>query len=229
MRRMPLDEVTIDRLLSGTVAADDAPPGLAGVAEVLRAASKAGSAAVTPSNEAETVSAMVAAARSKSSDEVWREKPMRKLFKVKIAAAAIAGLLLVTTGLAFAGALPDAAQNGFSRVFEKAGITVPNANSEKSQQQQPQAPGANSESEEVKDAIDSTDPGLERGREVSDAASDGKSRVPDSVPVGEGSGVPDSPGSQSEGAAENGATISEEASNNHSQAGSDHGNSADHP
>lgn len=216
---MPVDERTVDRLLSGETAPEDAPPELFEVAKVLRAASKGNPSAIHM-RQSETVAAMVVATHSGSTSKSKEANPMRRFSKVRIAALAAGAMIVGTTGLALAGALPDAAQNGVARVFEKAGITIPNSHSEGAGK--PSDAGVNRENSEVENAIDSTEPGLERGREVSDAASDGKSRVPDSVPVaGDNSqGGAGSGGEQSEGANETGIQNSEEASDGHSKAGS---------
>lgn len=220
MRRTPVDQATIDRLMSGAIAPEDAPPELAGVAALFWAAGRLPN--FTSPREAETVTAMAAIVRERPWARLVKEKSMRRFLKIKIAAAAAGATVIATAGLAFAGALPDAAQNGIATAFEKAGITIPNSNSEDAGQ--PADPGGNagenSESADVHDAIDGTDPGVERGAAVSDAASDGKSNVPESVPVGENAG---------DGANQTGVETSTDASDGKSRAGEEHGESGSHP
>lgn len=225
MRRTPLAQNTVDRLFSGEMEPEDAPQELSRVAALLKAAST-GFPSTASTKEAQTIGAMVTAARSTSTTRRRRETPMKRLFKVKLAAVAAGALVAGTTGLALAGALPDAAQNGIATAFEKAGITIPNSNADDAGK--PADAGANSENTDVKDAIESTEPGLERGRKVSDAASDGNSRVPESVPVGDGNAL-ESPGSASAGANQTGAETSEDASGGNSQAGDEHGQADQHP
>ena len=50
-----------------------------------------------------------------------------RFFRAKVAGLVVAGTLVGSTGLAFAGVLPDAAQNAAATVLSKVGITIPAA------------------------------------------------------------------------------------------------------
>jgi hypothetical protein len=50
------------------------------------------------------------------------------MFKLKIATALVAASMTTSTGLAFAGALPGAAQNVASTLFAKVGVSLPRGN-----------------------------------------------------------------------------------------------------
>lgn len=52
-------------------------------------------------------------------------RPARLRSKLRVAGAFLAGLLVGGSGLAVAGALPDAAQNAAHNVFEQVGVQVP--------------------------------------------------------------------------------------------------------
>src|SRR4029078_12654913 len=79
MHPVPLDLDTADRLLAGTVAPEDAPPGYANVARLLESAA----AAPTPgelSRETEVVATVAAAVRSSSSIESGSPRRFFMLF-----------------------------------------------------------------------------------------------------------------------------------------------------
>jgi hypothetical protein len=75
----------------------------------------------TPAGAEDTVAAMVAAVRAHGIAVVPRRRQMR----AKMAAAASAGLLALSGGMAAAGALPSAAQQQVSSALAKVGIDVP--------------------------------------------------------------------------------------------------------
>jgi hypothetical protein len=152
-RHRHLDDHTADRLLSGTTAADDAPPGFAGVAAHLEA--MASPAAPRPL-DGELLAAMVAAT---TAPDVPRRKSMiAKLLNAKIAAAAIGAVVLSGTGVAAAaGGLPDPVQDKVASVASHVGVDLPDS--------------ASSTAKAVH-AVDvqSIEPGSARGKAVSDAA-----------------------------------------------------------
>lgn len=129
-----LDEGTIDRLFSGRMDPDDAPPGFATVAKLVnalaapataselerRAASVATAAAVvlaaTPPLEAPSTVRSFAAAPA---------VPRRRFVKAKVASVSFAAMMLGTSGLAMAGVLPDPVQDVAHRIFSAVGIDVP--------------------------------------------------------------------------------------------------------
>jgi hypothetical protein len=128
MRNLLLDRDTADRLLTGRVEPDDAPPGYARVARLLRAASSL--PPIDPAREHATVSAMVEGIRSHLSvvPPARRRRSMKRLLRAKIVAVAVGATLVGTTSLAFAGALPGAAQGVAQTMLAKIGITVPGPN-----------------------------------------------------------------------------------------------------
>jgi hypothetical protein len=115
-----LDDVTADRLLEGAVAPDDAPPGYQDVARALQAAALMATDAPTHDAGA-AVSAFLDATPS-------RRTPRMK--KWKIAAAALAGGLTLSTGLAAADVLPGPAQEAASSALSHVGIHVPDRSSD---------------------------------------------------------------------------------------------------
>jgi hypothetical protein len=226
---MSLSPSDVDRLLDGRVAPEDAPPGYERVASLVGEFA-ADSGDYDLDRERVMVARMVQAVRSRSFEvdatRAKQAKPVKRFLKVKIAAVATGALLAGTTSLALAGALPEAAQNGVAKVFEKAGLTIPNSNSDgpsnANNPQNSENAGANRENENVREIIENTEPGIERGREVSEEASDGKANVPETVPNSD-----QTPGN--EGANETGTTTSENASGGKSQAGDDHPNGGNQP
>jgi hypothetical protein len=128
-----LDPETARRLVDGRVAPDDAPPGYAGVAQLLVAARDAASAPdrVRKLREEDTVSAMQAIVleRLDSPTITPRRRHMRKkVLAAKTAAATTVVLLGAGAAAAAAGSLPGAAQGTASDVLAKIGISVPGNN-----------------------------------------------------------------------------------------------------
>jgi hypothetical protein len=109
MRPHPLDADSLDRLLSGRTAPDDAPPGLVPVAELFRAASGPATREEL-GREGEIVAAGAAAVRASSVPTPCprRRSPMlAKLLSAKFAAAAaVAALGAGTAAAAATGSLP---------------------------------------------------------------------------------------------------------------------------
>lgn len=118
--RFRLDAGTADRLLGGRVSPDDAPPGYREVAGLLQTL-----AADLPSRPAAagegTIRMMAKVVRI--SDPV---SPRRGPYPLRgrIVALAMVGSL-GTTGVAFAGGLPDAAQRVVSTWFARIGVMIP--------------------------------------------------------------------------------------------------------
>jgi hypothetical protein len=110
-----LDDVTTERLLEGAVHPDDAPPSYQAVARTLQSA--AALAAEVPADGADSaVAAFLHAVPTRRNSMIT---------KWKLATAALAGGLVLSTGLAAAGALPGAAQSVASDALAKVGISVP--------------------------------------------------------------------------------------------------------
>jgi hypothetical protein len=128
MRNLLLDRDTADRLLRGRVDPDDAPPGYALVAALLRSASTL--PLVDPERERATVLAMVEEARSHPQDQSSsrERRPIRGFARAKVVAVALGAMLVGTTSLAVAGALPGPAQGVAQTMLATIGIRVPGPN-----------------------------------------------------------------------------------------------------
>ncbi len=128
MNHSPLDPESAERLLSAKVISLDTGVGTSAVAALLDAARRP-----TLAHELRDEPRMVAtiadgirAAKSGSTSRSTRVNPRRRISLV----AALAGTALAaTSGLAFAGELPGAAQGIASDVLAKIGVTVPGPNS----------------------------------------------------------------------------------------------------
>ena len=124
---LALDEGSAERLLTGSLDPDDAPPGYAGVTELLRAAGGPAQPHEL-SGEAELVSALAAAMRQPSrARPVGRFPVFEKSLSVKVAVAAGTAVLGLTGALASAGALPGPAQSFTASVLHHVGVSVPPA------------------------------------------------------------------------------------------------------
>ena len=152
MNRHMLDDRRADRLLSGAVPPDDAPPDVVGLAALLRsAAAPAPSAAI----DQKLIAAMVAAISAQASEPTDKQRTSRRPFLKWIGAGAflaasseptdkqrtprrpvlqrarvgglVAGALLFGgTGVALAGGLPGGMQSVAATILSKVGISVPN-------------------------------------------------------------------------------------------------------
>jgi hypothetical protein len=124
-----LDLDTADRLLAGTVAPEDAPPGYAGVARLLDAVWSEPPA--KPADEDAIVAKLAAVVRStpRSASSPTRGRAKRRITRPRVAAALVAAGLVCFAGLASAGRLPDPVQDIVSAAFDKVGISVPDAES----------------------------------------------------------------------------------------------------
>jgi len=216
MRGEKVDERTLDRLLRGCMAPDDAPPGYSDVASILLAA-----ASPPLEHELSTEAQHIAAARDAiahrtSGRPVWRHRTL--------AGFMVVGGLLLIPGLAAANSLPDPAQHAVSRVFDKVGISVPDSHA--TPIDHPASTG--SEISNIATTTDAT--GVAKGALISSTASGGMSRagqhgraanphgsarVP--TPNTGGTGTADA---ASGGAAHHGAATADQASGGRSAAGS---------
>jgi hypothetical protein len=131
MERMPLDPVTDDRLLAGAIEPEDAPPAYEGVARLMKVLT-------APSMESElrrqeqTIAVMqdvLSTRPARSGGAHRRISVMSTSVRLRLIAATVAALLVIGTGLAFAGSLPAGAQGVASDVLSKIGVTVPDPNS----------------------------------------------------------------------------------------------------
>jgi hypothetical protein len=119
--RFRLDAGTADRVLEGRVAPDDAPPGYAEVAGLLQAL--AADLPSRPSGAGEGTVRMMARVVGISDSPNRRRRPRPHLRGPIVALAMVVSL--GTTGVAFAGGLPDAAQRVVSTWFQTIGVTIP--------------------------------------------------------------------------------------------------------
>jgi hypothetical protein len=221
MRGERVDDGTLDGLLRGRTAPDDAPPGFSDVALVLLAAA-------SPSVEEElgmeaqhVAAARVAIDRRTSGRPIWRRRTFAGLMVV--------GALLVIPGLAAANSLPDPAQHAVSRVFDKVGISVPDSHQAPTTVDHPASTGA-----EISNLATTTDAtGVAKGALISTTASGGKSQAgqhgkaaaahgsaPVPTPNTGGTGTADT---ASGGAADQGTATADQNSGGRSAAGSGNG------
>jgi hypothetical protein len=190
MRSSWLDTDTLDRMLAGGIHPDDAPPGYSEVAGILMAVAE-GSLRRALSDEGAHVALAVELVQqrspvSPSSDRRSSRRSRKSISRgsrAKIGGLVVIGALVGSTGLAAAGVLPDAAQDAFSHVLDKVGITVPAGNDDPA-----------SSGEELSGIATTTDAtGVEKGAEISSVASGGKGRVGQQGSAGtnhEGPGTP---------------------------------------
>jgi hypothetical protein len=236
-----LDPNTVDRLLRGAIAPEDAPPGYAEVTRLLDAAS-APSMDEELAREAETVRMMAAAVRS--SQESNSASPRRSftpftLTRPRATAALVAAGLACSASLAFAGSLPGAAQDIASSMLAKVGITVPGPNENAGTHPDERGnsstvtPSTAGEGAEISELATTTElEGIDKGAAISGVASDGKSQAGQhgkaagaeangaalvETPNGGGTGTADT---ASGGRSANGTSTADAASDGRSSAGS---------
>jgi hypothetical protein len=130
MRILSLDRGTADRLLSGVMAPDDAPPGYADVAGLLRACAR-----LSPPDRARervTIVAMAERIRSRhpATPPAIGRVAARRPARLKIVSVAVGAMVVGMSGLAFAGELPPPAQRIAHKVFGSVGLDVPTPDDE---------------------------------------------------------------------------------------------------
>lgn len=236
MHPVPLDPDTAERLLAGTVAPEDAPPGYANVVRLLESAA-AKPTADELSRETEIVAMVATAVRASSSTRSLSPSRSFRPFahsRLRIAAAFVAVTLACTAGLASAGSLPGAAQEIASAILAKVGISVPGPNERAGTH--PSVRGSSGDvspdaatGSEIRELATTTDlTGVDKGAEISTVASDGKSQAgqhgsatggsaPVDTPNGGGAGTADT---ASGGKSSQGTSKADEASGGASSAGS---------
>ena len=134
MGRHLLDEHTANRLLSGVLAPDDAPPGYAAVAALLVAVrqpptpQELAAASRTVVAMAEAIARNAAGAETQSV-QGRRRAGLSRLLRPRIAATLMAGALALFGGLAEAGALPGPMQHAAHVLLGSIGISVPDSSS----------------------------------------------------------------------------------------------------
>jgi hypothetical protein len=242
MQPLPLDGETAERLLSGRVAPEDAPPGYGPVVRLLDAASAEASAEELANEREGVIAFALAVDSSRAMDSVspsGLSMPV-PFSRARLVAAALA-TALVTAGLASAGSLPGAAQDVASEVLAKLGVSVPGPSDSAGTHHDVRgssatAPSAERKGQEISELARTTEAtGVEKGAAVSTAASDGKSQAgeqgsaagagnaspPPSGSNGGGTGTADA---ASGGKSSKGTAAANAASNGSSSAGS--GNAA---
>ena len=169
MRKLQLDPRTIGRLLAGEVEPDDAPPGYSEVARVLQAAVRArhGDELAHEASHVAIAMELVRQPSPASTPSDRRSRKMSRMHHLKVGGLVVVGALVGSTGLAAAGVLPDAAQDAVSNVFDRVGITIPASGDH------PATTG--DEISQIATTTDAT--GVDKGAEISSAASAGKSQA----------------------------------------------------
>jgi hypothetical protein len=232
MQRLPLDVDTADRLLAGRILPADAPPGYEPVAALLDGLRAHEEERVF--RHEDTGSEPMSDGRSPLRETM--STPRRStLHRFKLAGAAFAGALVCTTGLAFAGSLPGAAQGVASSMLSKVGVTVPGPNDNAGTH--PSVRGNSSPNVSVSDDAEANDEapaengdgkgtqiselatttelsGVDKGAAISTLASGGKSQA------GQHGQATEEHGAAEDGAGA-GAATGDEASGGHSTAGAD--------
>jgi hypothetical protein len=179
-RGLELDRHTAERLVAGDVAADDAPPAYAAVAELLDAAAgPAGPAEQGDLEDEAAVRAMFARHRDDPSTGVGAPGP-RRLRPVRVAAIAVGALALTgaTAAAAATGHLPAPVQAAVSDLVSHVGITIPH-----SPEAEPAPSAPDHAPPTTVPAEPSTQPGA--GETVCDDASDGTCRAGEQGRAGE--------------------------------------------
>ena len=229
MRSGWLDTDTLDRMLAGGIHPDDAPPGYSEVAGILLAVAEGGLHGALADEDAHVALAVELVQQrspvSPSSDRRSSRRSRKSISRsnrAKIGGLVVIGALVGSTGLAAAGVLPDAAQDAFSHVLDKVGITVPAGSDH---------PASSGEGlSGIATRTDAT--GTKKGAEISSVASGGKSKAgqhgsaastheglgtqPGHAPNGGTGGA----GTAGKGASDRGASTGDEASLGRSGAGS---------
>jgi hypothetical protein len=129
MDRFAIDAGTAERLMTGAVDVADAPPQYRTVAATLSALRETPDPGELLSGPAaaEQIAAVVVRKRAGSA----ANRPRRSATRARVLAASVAAWgLVVTGGLAAAGALPDSAQNVAAAVLRQVGISVPSGDEE---------------------------------------------------------------------------------------------------
>jgi hypothetical protein len=168
MKPIPdLDPETTERMLSGALEPDDAPPGYADVVRVLRATT------APPERTSAAREAWAVAAGQQIADEermdlsagVESSSVRSNYLRAKVVTVVTVGTLLGTGGMAMAGALPASLQDAASKVFDKVGITVPLGHPASTG---PEISGI---------ATSTTETGAAKGQQISTIASGGMSQA----------------------------------------------------
>ncbi len=133
MPKFPIDDDTAERLLTGAVAPEDAPPGYSGVAGLVRAATAPAVASETVGRDLAVAAmsyvqrASVGRGGSTTAHDKRRRSMLGKLLTLKGLAVALPAMALTAgTAAAATGSLPSSAQSAVSGALSNVGISVPN-------------------------------------------------------------------------------------------------------
>jgi hypothetical protein len=203
-----IDRGTSDRILSGLLAPDDAPPGFTDVLRLLRSlASPPSPHELATEDRAVAMAQAILRARSTAPPMARSGARARRRFRrTKVTALVLVGTMFATSGLAAAGVLPAPLQSAASDVLDVVGIHVPDP----TEVEHPASTG-----EEISELATTTDAeGVEKGALISDTASGGISRA------GEEHGPPADPASADDGGKGKGPEVAATASEGRINAGS---------
>lgn len=210
-----VDDGTADRLLSGTMAPDDAPPAYQAVA-ALFAALTAGPSPAERLDEGQSVTFIARRlAQGAASSPTARTSEMNRGRRLRVAAATLMGSVTLFAGLASANALPSAAQAIASDMLRQVGVSVPNPSDQSDGH--PHTRGTSDDAATVTAIV--TTPGSPTSSNIGGDTEAGMS--------GKGSAVSQLVESTPATGVDTGATISSAASDGKSQAGSQSSSAAD--
>ncbi|MBW3669696.1 MAG: hypothetical protein KY443_10855 [Actinobacteria bacterium] len=189
MKRPDIDPSTADRLLDGIPAAD-APPRFEAVARLFEAASTTAKVEPDPAFLAAMAEAIVSTPTHRTHTTARRRSVISHLIASKLAAAGLAGGIVLSGGVAAAatGNLGSSAQDFLSEAAAKVGFDLPASDrsergrstadeADRSDAETP-APADEGKGGDVSDIARTTEStGVDKGAEVSGTASDGRSQA----------------------------------------------------
>ena len=124
--RPPLDPQTTDRLVSGLLAPDDAPPGYRHLAQLFSDAKPAAHQPIQPAQLDALVEVILTTADPSGRPATPRKPMLAQLLTAKALAVLGVVTLGVTTAGAATGSLPNSAQGVAHDAFATVGVNVPN-------------------------------------------------------------------------------------------------------
>jgi hypothetical protein len=248
-----LDDGTCERLLDGELPPDDAPPSYQRVAEVMIAATHAGTEREL-TGEVPAVASIIAHLDRNKERSTRRSSVHTQRRLLQGVTASLVGGVMLFGGMAAAGALPGAAQGIASDMLEKVGVSVPDPNDNSGthsdvrghsdDRHPPSTASGNGDGNPASSENDSTNSapgtqgndisdlarsttatGAEKGAEISTLASDGKSQPGQpSAGANPPAGVPSTDVPPVEVPNRGGTTTADAASGGHSTAGTETAN-----